>query len=355
MLLFLIFASGSAFVTVLFLTSEKIMHYQNPFIRRYPHHPVSIENTIDLKYNSYYFAGNGQRRLYLGNTTIPFSLLSINDKYEQQHIRIKLDKNRFDFKSVKIAVRAPFFYLLDGNVPVLFRGSTADWKASQVNSIPPYFEIGYPLDSNAIVFRGNSSKTKNSVLGTYRWGKYTNVKIAPDLLQKQIDGVFDTDGMLHFSPEINRIIYLYAYRNEYLVADEYGVLQYRGHTIDTNSHAKIKVAYLKGKSERTMSTPALSVNRASTVSGKFLYVNSNVPGRFESKQKWNLVSVIDVYDLIKKSYLYSFTIDNIEEKKLRDFYVGDGKLYVLIDKKLVVYKFNAELNSIIKKGEIKAN
>jgi hypothetical protein len=36
-----ILCSGAA-VLFLFLSSEKIMHHQNPFIRRYPHHPVSM-------------------------------------------------------------------------------------------------------------------------------------------------------------------------------------------------------------------------------------------------------------------------------------------------------------------------
>ncbi|ABQ06059.1 MULTISPECIES: MauE/DoxX family redox-associated membrane protein [Flavobacterium] len=343
-ILSLIFISGSGAVAVLFLASEKIMHYQNPFIRRYPHHPVSIEKTIDLKYNSYYFAGYGEGNLYLGNSTAPFSLLSISSQMEQKKIRIRLDRERFDFKSVRIAVRPPFFYVLDGVVPVIFQGKTSEWKALQLATTPPYFNIAYPADSTLVVFRGMSSKTRNNVIGTYRWGKNSRTIISPHLLQKQIDGIFDTDGMLHFSQELNSIIYLYSYRNEYLVADREGKLNFRSHTIDTNSHAKIKVAYLKGKSERVMSAPAITVNRSSSVNETFLYVNSNVPGRFEGRQKWELQSVIDVYDLKKRSYVFSFTIDRLNGKKLRNFYVVHGKIFVLIGTKLAIYKFSNEVN-----------
>ncbi|UUF13133.1 MULTISPECIES: DoxX family protein [Flavobacterium] len=346
-LLLISFISGTALVGVLFLTSEKIMHYQNPFIRRYPHHPVALEKTVDLKYNSYYFAGDGKGKLYLGNTTVPLSLLAFDEKMKQQKIRIGLGRESFFFKSIKIAVRPPFFYIFDGGVPVIFKGQTSDWKAALLNPAPPYFNIAVPADSTSIVFRGTSSKTNNNVIGVFGWGKQAGTALAPQLLQKQIDGVFDVDGMLHYSTEMKRMIYLYTYRNEYIVADKNGMLDFRGHTIDTISHAKIKVAYLKGNKERAMAVPILNVNRTSSIWRHFLFVNSNVPGKYEPKESWKNSSVIDVYDLNKKSYVFSFHIDGIKGKKLRNFYVVSDRIFVLIDTKLTVYKFSSELNNKI--------
>ena len=351
-LLSLLFISGTGLVVALFLTSEKIIHFQNPFIRRYPHHPVTLEQTIDLKYNSYYFAGYGEGKLYLGNTTIPLSLLVFDEKMKQQKIRIALDRESFYFKSIRIAVNVPYFYIFDGGVPVIFKGQIKDWKAALLSPTSPYFNIAVPTDSCSIVFRGTSSKTNNNVLGTFRWGKEPRVTIASQLLQKQVDGFFDVDGMLHYSAEMKRIVYLYSYRNEYIIADKNGVLDYRGHTVDTISHAKIKVAYLKGKKERAMAVPALNVNRTSSVYGHFLFVNSNVPGRYESKESWKNSSVIDVYDLSKKSYVFSFHIDAIKTKKLRNFYVVSDRVFVLIDKQITVYKFSNEVNNKMKMQKI---
>lgn len=335
-------------VYILFLSSEEIMEHKNPFIRRYPHHPVTLIQTVDLKYNSYYLAGYGNGRLYLGNSTVPLSLLIIDSSFQKESVKISLDRGRFSFRSYKIAVRPPSFYIIDGGVPAVFTGNIADWKAGLVQPSPPYFNAGVPMGGSSIAFRGNSAATDENVLGIFRYGKHSNTVMAPELLEKQIDGVFDTDGMLHYSAEMKRIIYLYTYRNQYIVADEDGKLEFRGHTIDTTSRAKIKVAYLNGKMERAMSAPAVNVNKTSSVYGHLLFVNSNVQGRYEQKMVWKQASVIDVYDLNERAYKFSFHIYGINGRKLRSFTVAPSKIYALIDDKLVIYKINGGLQKEMK-------
>lgn len=345
--LFLTFLGSSALVFLLFLCSEEIMQHQNPFIRRYPHHPVTLTDTIDLKYNSYYFAGAGEGKIYLGNATVPLYLLSIDTTLSQENIRATLDQERFSFTQIKMAVDPPYFYITDGRVPAIFIGRTDTWKAKLQETRAPYFDLSAPIDSSTIVFRGISKSTGDNTLGIFKTGPASKTVMAPQLLQKQIDGVFDTDGMLHYSPEMKKMVYLYAYRNQYLVADANGILDYRGNTIDTISHAQVKVAYLKEKSERTMAIPTLNVNKSSSLCGHLLFVNSNVPGRYEQKQVWKQASVIDVYDLQKKAYLFSFHIYGIDQKKIRSFIVTPTHIYGLIDTKLLVYQINEKLKKEI--------
>lgn len=347
--LFLSAVGSIVIVIVLFLSSEEIMQYQNPFIRRYPHHPVTLKHTIDLKYNSYYFAGAGNNKVYLGNSTVPLYLLSIDSKLRQKKIRVEMDRHRFLFKSFRMAVRPPYFYIIDGRTPALFSGKTMDWKARLQQAKSPYFNIAVPIDSTRIVFRGISRKTNSNILGIFKSGNESGAIMAPELLQKQTDGIFDTDGMLHYSDEMKRIVYLYSYRNEYIVADQKGKLDYRGNTIDTVSRAQTKVAYLKDKKEQTMAIPIITVNAKSSVCGHLLFVNSNVPGRYEKKKVWKQTSVIDVYDLSKKAYLFSFHIYGIGDQKLRNFLVTPDYVYALIDTKLVVYQINDKLKDEMKR------
>lgn len=344
----LAFVCSSIVILLLFLSSEEIMQHQNPFIRRYPHHPITLTHTLDLKYNSYYFAGAGAGKLYLGNSTVPLYLLSLDTKLQQQKIRVTFNRNSFSFKSIRMVVQPPFFYIIDGVVPAIFSGRISNWHAKLQEPEPPYFNSAVPIDSSAIIFRGISKSSANNTLGSFRAGDSSKTRMAPELLQKQIDGIFDTDGMLHYSQEMKRMVYLYSYRNQYIVADENGRLDYRGNTIDTISRAQIKVAYLKEKKERTMAIPTLTVNRTSCVYGHLLFVNSNVPGRYEQKEVWKQASVIDVYDLNKKGYLFSFHIYGVDNKKLRNFLVTTTHVYALIDTKLVVYKINNKLKSEIK-------
>lgn len=343
--LFLIFLCSSVVVLIMFLSSEEIMQHQNPFIRRYPHHPVTLQHTIDLEYNSYYFAGSGSDKLYLGNSTVPLYILSIDKKLEQQKIRVGFNRRSFAFQSSRLVVKPPFFYILDGRVPAIFTGTTKNWKAVLQEPAPPYFSIAVPLDTTTIVFRGISKTTSTNTLGIFRSGAQSKIQMAPQLLQKQIDGVFDTDGMLHYSPELRRIIYLYSYRNQYIVADQNTALDYRANTIDTVANARIKIAYLKNGKEQTMAIPTLTVNKSSSVYRHLLFVNSNVPGRYEQKEVWKQASVIDVYDLTKKTYIFSFHIYRINGVKLRSFLVTNTHLYALIDSKLVIYQLSEKLKN----------
>jgi uncharacterized membrane protein YphA (DoxX/SURF4 family) len=351
------FCMVSAGVVIgLYLLSEEIMHRQNPFIRRFPHHPVVLKQTSDLKFNSYYFAGYFAGRIYLGNYSAPLHVLSLDSTLRnRQEVRIALGRTDLPFQSVKIAVRAPYFYLMDGTVPSIFRGTIKDWRANIMLKDSPYFTIAEPIDSSRFVFRANSRNNGDNILGIFSAEQPSKVHLAATLLQKQIDGIFDTDGILHYSDELKRMVYVYSYRNQFIVADDKGKLDYRGNTIDTITQASIKVAYLKKGAERKMSAPPLTVNATSSISQQLLFVHSKVSGRYEQKKVWNQASVIDVYDLEKKEYVFSFHIYGIQDKRLSSFWVTTTHLFVLIDTSLVVYELQDILKNKMKRATGKSS
>lgn len=331
---------------VLFLSSEEIIHHENPFIRRYPQHPVMLTHTTDLKFNSYYFAGYINNRIYLGNYTDPLHVISMDMNLEHRKaLKISFDPKNIPFKMVKIVVRGSYFYLMDGRVPAIFRGKTTDWKITKELKGSPYFTLAEPVDSTRILFRSNNGKNSAHVIGVFTSDGVSKIKYNTDLLQQQLDGVFDTDGMLLYGEKSQKMVYLYYYRNEFTVADKYTGLIRRGHTIDTITKAKIKVAYLKNGTERKMAAPPQTVNAHATISEGLLFVHSKIKGRYEDDKLWDQASIIDVYDLQKKTYLISFPIYGIEDKKLQSFFVTTTHLYALIGNQLVVH----ELKSILKR------
>jgi uncharacterized membrane protein YphA (DoxX/SURF4 family) len=338
--------SGGAIMAILFLSSEEIIHHENPFIRRYPQHPIMLTHTTDLKFNSYYFSGYVDNRMYLGNYTDPLHVLSVDTTLlHRQVIKISFDPKNIPFKMAKIAVRGSYFYLMDGRVPAVFRGKTTDWKITKELKGSPYFTLAEPVDSTRILFRSNNGKNSAHTIGVFTSDGVSKIKYNTDLLQQQLDGVFDTDGMLLYGEKLQKMVYLYYYRNEFTVADKYTGLIRRGHTIDTITKAKIKVAYLKNGTERKMAAPPQTVNAHATISEGLLFVHSKIKGRYEDDKLWDQASIIDVYDLQKKTYLISFPIYGIEDKKLQSFFVTTTHLYALIGNQLVVY----ELKSILKK------
>jgi uncharacterized membrane protein YphA (DoxX/SURF4 family) len=338
----------------LFLSSEEIMHHENPFIRRYPHHPVALTHTVDLKFNSYYFSGYTNGRIYLGNYTDPLHVLFMDTTLQhQQKVKIAFDRTELPFRMVKILVRAPYFYLMDGTIPCVFRGAINNWKTNKELKGCPSFTLAEPMDSTTIAFRNNNGENGAHVLGVFNSGILPKTNYASKLLQKQIDGIFDTDGMLQYSTSLDRMVYAYFYRNHFIVADKKATLDYRGNTIDTIVHAKIKVAYLKGENERKMAAPPLVVNAHTAICNNLLFVHSKVPGRYENKKVWQQASIIDVYDIEKNKYLFSFPIYQIGNQKLRSFFATPTHLFTLMDTQIVVYRLKETIKKEIKSADRK--
>ncbi|PTS87396.1 hypothetical protein DBR27_24510, partial [Flavobacterium sp. HMWF030] len=333
-------------VVALFLFSEEIMHYENPFIRRYPNHAATLQDQKDIKFNSYYIAGFATERIYLGNSTAPLQVLSLDKTLKNKRMeKITFDPKKIPFSMVRIGVRGKYFYLKDGTVPVIFRGTTSDWKINKELQGIHYYDQAEPMDSATIVFRSNNGKNLANIIGVFRFGAKKKIEYKGTLLQKQIDGVFDTDGKLLYTENPNRIIYLYYYRNEFIVADKTGELQFRGHTIDTTTKAKIKVSYLENHTVRKMSAPPFIVNANAAVCQNLLFVYSKIKGKYENEKLWEQASIIDVYDLNKNAYLMSFPVYNIGKYKLKNFIVTPSYLYALIGNEIVIY----DLKPVLKK------
>ncbi|MEP5341652.1 MAG: hypothetical protein ABJL44_04515 [Algibacter sp.] len=329
------------FVTLLFSISEKGLHRDNSFIRRFPGHPAIYKKKLDLTYNSYYIAGADQGQIYLGNSTAPLNLMILDTTLqEKQEIRLALDQNTLPFRFLQLRVIPPYFFLADGMVPYIGRGNTTDWKAKSILNVNAYFAKIEPIDSANLVIRAVSSKTKENVLGKISLLDTSRVDLSHDLLQKQVDGMFDTDGVLLYNHQLQKLMYTYFYRNQYIVANDSLQLSLLGKTIDTISQAQIKVGTIVSKKQQKMASPALLVNGNSATYGSYLFVNSKLVGRYEPIEIWDQASVIDVYNIEKNTYEFSFYVYNIEKHKLKSFQVLNDKFIGLIGNHIVTYQLD---------------
>lgn len=343
-------AISTIIVITLFLLSEEEIHRNNSFIRRFPHYPATEIRQLDLKYNSYYFAGTNPGKIYLGNYTTPFQITVADTllKAIKKH-NIQLDQVDFSFRSAEIRVLDSSFYLFDGTVPCIYRGKTAHWKAKLQAPIAIRYTLAEPVDTNTVVFRAFAPKTGENILGLFKLATENTTDFKPKLLEKQIDGIFDTDGMLKYDKVKRSVVYLYKYRNQFIAADQNLSAVARGKTIDTFSKAKIQVKYLPGSKERKMSAPPFVVNKAIAVHNNLLYVASALPGKYEAIELWDTATIIDVYDLSNSSYLFSFPIYNVKKEKMKSFIVQDNQLFAIVGTHLVLYKLNNLFKSNLKK------
>lgn len=331
--------TGIAIVSVLFLLSEDIMQHRNNFVRRFPDKVHKVYDT-DLNFNSYYFAGAANGKIYLGNHTASLLLTEIDTTLKtKKEIVVHIDNMKLPFRSLELKVQPKYFYAIDATVPCVFRGKTGNWKAATISATGKPFANPVIIDSNKIAFRTHKSNTE-SILGMRTFTKRDSSWVNPDLLQKQIDGIFDVDGTLLFDAGTNKLVYLYFYRNQYIVTDAKLNLSFRGKTIDTISKAQIKVAFNKDRNEKKLSAPPLTVNRSGTVNRGLLFVNSGLIGKFEDVKLWSQASIIDIYDINSNTYLESFYVYNIDKVKLKKCLVYNNNFYAIIGSHLVSYKLS---------------
>lgn len=325
-------------VITLFLTSEYIIKKENPFVRRFLPHGVLEDKVLGLDVNSFYFAGAHGQTVYLGNHTAPLRIAMVDSTMEQRtDYALSIDQKNLPFRSIRLKILYPYFYLADGYVPVIFRGKLNQWKAVTLSFGQAYFSDFQPIDSIRIGFRGQSAVNKENVLGLLNSPVKGEVGLYHELLEKQVDGVFDTDGILSYSPQQKKMVYTYFYRNQYIVADANMDLLHRGNTIDTTNVAQIKVTKLKN-GEYKMSVPPQTINKNVVIHRNLLFNISNSIGKLESKSMWKQAVIVDVYDFEKQAYIGSFYVYHRGEHKLSDLLVTDHYLYGLFDTELVRYR-----------------
>ncbi len=331
---------GSAVIVILYFYSEHTMHQENPFIRRFIQGTASKTAEAELNNNSKYFAGTDGNTIYFGDSHAPLHIIAFDTILKtKRHYKIQLERENFPFSSVQVRIAPPYFYLMDGTVPVIYKGRISDWKAKLVmfnNNY--YFSKAEIIAPDKIAFRAQQLKTLYNILGTFTFNDTLQVQYAPQLLQKQVDGFFDTDGMMQFDRQSQKFIYTYYYRNQFIVADSNLNLIHRGNTIDTTTRAKLKVAHIKETGQRKLASIPPTVNQTTAVFNKLLFVNSTLIGRYEPREMWKEASIVDVYNIEKNTYLSSIYIYDANRTKLKEMFVVNNNLFAIIGHR--VYKYN---------------
>lgn len=206
------------------------------------------------------------------------------------------------------------------------------------------------MDTAKFALRTQSKVNQNYTLALLDLQQSPRVTMIPDILQKQIDGVFDSDGFLIKKQNSDELIYTYSYRNEFMVMNRDLQLQSRLHTIDTVKTAHIKITTLKD-GRRKMSMPPLKINRANTANRNIVFIHSTSMARNEAAKTWNEVSVVDMYFSDRQEYAGSFYIQNRKGEKLSKMIANDEYLFVIVGNELIRYRFTKPIKDLYRSGE----
>lgn len=335
--LLIVLLLSSLTVVLLYLKSENTIKTENNFIRRFMPHPIVDEQQLNLKNDAHYFAGNQGDSIFLGNRNAPRILATVLPEFKKITIdTLFLSDYNLPFKAIDLNVTFPYLSLSDGTVPVLFEGNLPNKYAVKSKVNIPYYSKVIKVDRNNYIVKTTLSSTKEATIGTFNSDTGT-LKLNNSLLQKQTDGLFDTDGDFKIDRKTDNIIYTYYYRNQYIQADLTLNNIERANTIDTTSIAKIQVTKLNDGVSK-MSAPPLEVNSKQAAYGNQIFNISKLIGKFESKNRWKEADIVDVYDYSTKTYKYSFYIYQHNNHKVKEMLLTKNYLYVLSGEKLLKYK-----------------
>lgn len=342
-------AVSAGMVAVLFVFSEDIMEKENPFIRRFPKASAAKTNMLDLRNYSYYVAGVHGEKIYLGNWKAPLEMLETDSNFKKtaKHTII-LERENFSYKAVEVRIHYPYFYVMDGTVPVIYRGLVSDWKASVLTEGKFHFSSIVFLDANQFAFRTQKPPAGENIMGYGIGYPVPKIKYSDLVFQKQKDGIFDTDGTMQYSDKLQKIVFTYYYRNQYIIAENNLRVKARPFTIDTTVHAKLKVVKLEKSGDIKLGAPPYTVNRNTSVFGKLLFVNSMLRGRYEEGKVWKNATVVDVYDIAQQTYVLSFYVyDQKQNVKMGSFFAADSALYAISGQYLLKYGYGKRISSRI--------
>ena len=335
-LFMLVFSSGV--VVLLYYTSEYMIKKENNFIRRFPHHGVVQIDSYDLKFNSFYFAGHDNDKIYLGNYTSPFLLTALSKdlKSYEQYLLEPENYRSFKWSSTKIKVAPPYVFLYDGKIPIIYKASIGQTQMKIISENDAYFSDLENIDNDHIALRSKSSASGSNTLGVLNLSEDNRVKLNDTSLDG--NGLFETDGQLLYSPFSESLIYVYYYKNRFDVFDKTISQKLIHHTIDTISRPKIKVVEMKNGIKK-MAAPPQIVNAYATVQQDILFNKSNLIGRYELRKHWKKNSVVDMYNISKREYLGSFYVENRGDNKMTQMLATDQFFYSLIGSEIVRYRY----------------
>ncbi len=337
------FLIATVVVVTLYAANYKIVHERGGFLREYEKKFVRKTAEMEIGFSSWYFAGATADSIYFGNVTAPFHILMVDKALSgSQRVKIRLKdlENASVYQSARVSVDLPYFYLADGYQPALYRGRIGEWIAEPFDwDTRVYFQKFVPITPTSFAIRSNSVRSRENILGKVQVDS-PRVKLNDKLLQKQVDGIFCTDGLLMHNKDINKLVYSYYYRNEFLVCDTNLNLEYRGHSLDTFTKAQLKIGHINSDQIDKL-LEKRTINSKSATYSNYLFLKSNVLAKNDKDVALRHAALIDVYNLLTKRYAFSFSIPNYrystDNVPMREFLVTDSALYALYEKQLVKF------------------
>lgn len=334
--LFIATAMGITVVLVLYWYADARAVRAYDFNRNVRVHTLPVDTVINLVASDFNFAGADGNELWLSRSYFPPRLLHMDSTGIDS---VSLKGITDSVQVAEVHIDPPYFYVVDAGRYQVYRGNLNTLTIEEKLVRNTFFSEAIPVSAASVILRSIGEKDRIYILE--KKSRTTSLNTAAnDLLEKQVDGLFCTDGKLHYASGMQQLVYVYFYRNEFIVADTSLNLAYRAHTIDPIERAQIEVAEIKSERASRFSKPPLMVNEHSAVYQHYLFIHSPLASQTEDPDEFRRVSVVDVYDLADRGkYRFSFYVPEYANKKVNRFIVTRSRFVAIHGQYLIEYSF----------------
>ncbi len=324
-------------VFILILLADKGEISKQDFDRKFNQEIIHRSKEIKVEEDSY-VAGLTTRNLYIGNLKHGVSLLQVDLRsMDREQISIQIDDRELSHPHIRID--SPNFFVSDGHKAALYSGRLENWTTRRSHRHLVPFIDAQVISPSSTVLRAINSKDENAIVKISDMAPHQT--ISKDALMNQSDGLYSTAGALHYSRFKNKIIYVYYFRNEYILLDTMVNLYAKGKTIDTVSVANVNALQLTDDTY-TLAAPLQMVNKCSFVFRDYLFICSVIMGSNDEEQIFRNSNTIDIYCLADLRYLMSFRVPDYEDQKLKSFYIREGVLVGCYRTRIVVFNLDTK-------------
>jgi len=322
-------------IIFLYLEFRNTALVPNGFFRKFRSENPIIRNEIDLGFSGYYFAGNYKDDIFLGHRKATAHLLNIdisNKDISQINFMIPVvEYPGLNPEKIIVDIQFPYAYFIEGSSGILIIGDMRSKKIITSKTYSWRFDNYIQFNPQQFAFRTfNIEKDQNILVLSDTSGNSLN-KYIPE---KQLDGIFSIDGKLIQSS--NQIIYMFYYKNKFLVLNNQLKLKYNGNTIDTITQPQLEI--IKTKTKQTMSSPPQRVNKNIFTDSDNLYIESAIKGDNQTLATFQKFSTIDQYNLSTGIYISSFYLPKLNNKRAVEYYFYKNKILAIYDQRLIVFE-----------------
>lgn len=301
---------------------------------RFYRNTLSAATHLNLSSSYYYIAGVSGDTVFYANRRYPGHLLRTN--FSLRDTSYRFPEYPFRGGSPVTVIDSPYIYFTDASSGSVYRSlSGSGYFVPLLTDVP--FSQFMPLSDERGTLIALFDKI-NTI--TEVWLPERKLSPHKHLIEKQLDGIFCTEGRLHAGAGLPYLIYLYTYRNEFIIADTSFRLIRRARTIDDTDTARINVV-VRGDSLFALGGGARTVNRQSRIFNGHLFVQSGIPATHESRLITAGITIIDLYELPSGRYRQTIYIPPFKNNEVTDFVVTPLAVIALQGTYAVSYPFTA--------------